>query len=172
MSNIKKLALAGILSALCFIFLFLGSVFQTLDLTSAALGSIVVLIAYVEIGLGRAWGVYAVASLLSLLLLPYKTAAAVFALFAGFYPLTKVFLNKIKPFWLSLTTRILCFNLFLTAMVFAMKFLLMIEDNFFDFGIVLYALGNVTFVLYDMALERMAAYYILKIKPKLFGRKY
>ena len=116
MSNIKKLALAGILSALCFIFLFLGSVFQTLDLTSAALGSIVVLIAYVEIGLGRAWGVYAVASLLSLLLLPYKTAAAVFALFAGFYPLAKVFLNKIKPFWLSLTTRILCFNLFLTAM--------------------------------------------------------
>ena len=81
MRSAKKLALAGILSSLCVVFLFVGSLFQTLDLSAAAIASIIVLIAYIELGKGWSLGVYAVASLLSLLLLPQKTAAAVFAFF-------------------------------------------------------------------------------------------
>ncbi len=172
MNNVKKIALAGILSALCFIFLFVGSIFQTLDLTSAALASIIVLIAYIEIGSGNAWFVYAVSSVLSILLLPYKTSAAVFALFAGYYPIIKVCLNKIKPLWLSFVIRILCFNLVLTAMIFIMNRLLSIEDEFFTFGALIYAMANITFVFYDMALERISVYYLHRIKPKLFGRKH
>lgn len=171
MKGAKKLALSGIFSALGFIFLYVGSIFQTLDLTSAALGSIVILIAYIEVGRNRAWCIYAVTSILSLLLLPYKTAAVVFALFSGFYPIIKVNLNKIKPNWLSITARVLCFNLFLTAMYFVTKHLLEIQDEFFAFRAVIFVMANITFLLFDIALERIAIYYSRKIKPKLFGRK-
>ncbi len=168
MSKAKKIAMAGIFSALCVIFLFIGSVLQTLDLSAAAIASIIVLIAFIELGRSWAWGVYAVVSILSLLILPYKTAAAVFAMFAGFYPMIKVYLNKIRPFWLSLSVRIVCFNILLTLLIFVSKRFFGIEEEFLGFEIILYALSNITFIIYDFALERLSVYYISKIRPKLF----
>ncbi|MBQ4317185.1 MAG: hypothetical protein IJC20_02950, partial [Clostridia bacterium] len=168
MKSSKKVALSGIFSALCVIFLFIGSVFQTLDLSAAAMASIVILVSFIELGKKWACGVYAVASILALLLLPYKTAAAVFALFAGFYPIIKEYLNKIRPFWLSVIARVVCFNIFLTLLIFVSYRFFGIEEDFLGFNIVLYLLANVTFVLYDFALERIAVYYIKRIKPKIF----
>ena len=168
MKSSKKIAFAGIFAALCVIFLFVGSVLQTLDLSAAAMASIVVLVAYIELGKKWSFGVYAVASVLSIILLPYKTAAAVFAMFAGFYPIIKEYLNKIRPFWLSVTVRVISFNVLLTLMVFISLRFLGIEDDFFGFNIILYLLANATFILYDFALERIAVYYLKRIKPKIF----
>lgn len=168
MKKSNKIALSGIFTALCFIFLFIGSIFQTLDLSAAALGSIVIMVAYIELGLGYSLGVYASASILSLLLLPYKSPALVFALFAGFYPILKVFLNKIKSIYVSYALRILCFNLLLSLTVFIATKLLSIEAEYLAFEIILFGLCNVTFIVYDLALERLAIYYINRIKPKLF----
>ncbi|MBR6563653.1 MAG: hypothetical protein IKK70_06930 [Clostridia bacterium] len=168
MKKYGKTAFAGIFTALCFIFLFIGSLFQTLDLSAAALGSIVILIAYVELGTAYSLGVYLSASILSFLLLPYKSAAIVFAFFAGFYPVLKVTLNKIKPLPLSYAVRILCFNVFLTLAILAATFIFHVEAEYLVFEIILYLLCNVTFVVYDLALERVAVYYVNKIRPKLF----
>ena len=172
MKNTKKVALAGIFTALCVVFLFVGSLFQTLDLSAAAIGSIIVLIAFIELGNGWAFGVYAASSVLSMLLLPNKTAAVVFTVFAGFYPIVKVWLNKIKPFWLSYTVRILCFNAMLTAMIFIGKKLLGLEEDYLNFGIIIYALCNVAFIAYDFALERISITYSVKIRSKIFGPKH
>ncbi len=171
MNSTKKLALAGIFSALCVIFLFVGSLFQTLDLSAAAIASIIVLIAYIELGKGWALGVYAVAALLSILLLPQKTAAAVFTFFVGFYPIFKVLLNNIKPLWLSYVARIACFNVFLTLLIFVSTRLLGIEEDFLGFGYVIYGLANLAFIVFDFALERISLVYLTRIKPKLFGRR-
>lgn len=166
----KKIALAGVFSALCFVFLFIGSVFRTLDLSVAAIGSIIVLIAFIELGKGWAFGVYAAATVISLLLLPYKTPAAVFALFAGFYPILKEPLNRIEPKWLSYSARILCFNIFLAALIFAGKSFFKVQDEFMDFGPVIYILANIVFLVYDIALERISVTYVTRIKPRIFGR--
>ncbi len=171
MRSAKKLALAGIFSALCVVFLFVGSLFQTLDLSAAAIASIIVLIAYIELGKGWSLGVYAVASLLSLLLLPQKTAAAVFAFFVGFYPILKVLLNNVKPKWLSYIARIVCFNFFLTVLIYVSTKLLGIEEDFLGFGYIIYGLANITFLVFDFALERISVTYVIRIKPKLFGRR-
>lgn len=168
MKSTKRIALAGIFSALCFVFLFIGSMLQTLDLSAAAIASIIVMVAFIELGKSWALGVYSVASVLSLLLLPYKTAAAVFALFAGFYPILKEPLNRIKPLWLSYIARIAVFNLFLTALIYVSTNLLGIEEDFLAFGWIIYGLCNITFVVYDFAIERLSVYYVSKIKPKLF----
>lgn len=163
--------MAGIFSALCVVFLFVGSLFQTLDLSAAAIASIIVLIAYIELGKGWSLGVYAVASLLSLLLLPQKTAAAVFAFFVGFYPILKVLLNNIRPIWLSYVARIVCFNIFLTVLIYVSTKFLGIEEDFLGFGYIIYGLANVAFIVFDFALERISVVYTLRIKPKLFGRR-
>ena len=172
MKSTKKIALAGIFTALCVVFLFIGSLFQTLDLSAAAVGSIIVLITFIELGNGWAFGVYAAASILSMLLLPNKTAAIVFTVFAGFYPIVKVWLNKIKPFALSFTVRIVCFNAMLTALIFVAKRFLGLEEDYLNFGVIIYALCNIAFIAYDFALERIAITYNIRIRPKIFGRKY
>ena len=163
--------MAGVFSALCVVFLFVGSLFQTMDLSAAAIASIVVLIAYIEPGKGWSLGVYAVSSILSLLLLPQKTAAAVFAFFVGFYPILKVLINGIKPKWLSYVARIACFNLFLTLLIYVSTELLGIKEDFLAFGYIIYGLSNVVFVIFDIALERISVTYISTIRPKLFGRR-
>ncbi len=168
MSKAKKIAMSGIFSALCVVFLFIGSMLQTLDLSAAAIASIIVLVAFIELGRSWAWGVYAVVSLLSLLLLPYKTAALVFALFAGFYPIFKEQLNKIRPLWLSVTARMIFFNLFLTLLIYVSKRFFDINEDFLAFNVILYLLSNVTFFIYDLALERLSVYYINRIRSKLF----
>ena len=171
MSKTKKLAIAGILTALCTVFLFVGSLFQTLDLSTAAIGSIIVMIAFIELGKGWAFGIYAASSLLSMLLLPNKTAAVVFTLFLGFYPIVKVPLNKIKPILLSYAARIAVFNLFLTALIYVATVLIHIEEDYLGFGIVIYAMANTAFILFDFALERMAIYYNIKLRKFIFGRR-
>ena len=171
MKSAKRLAMAGIFSALCVVFLFVGSLFQTLDLSAAAIASIVVLVAYIELGRGWAIGVYAVAAILSMLLVPYKTAAAVFTFFVGFYPILKVTLNAIKPKWLSYAVRILCFNAFLSLLILVSTNLLGIEEDFLGFGFVIYGMANLAFIVFDFALERLSVVYASRIRPKLFGRR-
>ena len=171
MNRTKKVALSGVLTALCFVFLFVGSLFQTLDLSAAALGSLVILVALIELGKGWASGVYFSASVLSIILLPSKSVALVFVLFSGFYPILKEALNRIKPLFLSYFVRILCFNTALSLIIFLSTAFIPENDEMIGFGIVIYLLGNITFLVYDLAIERVALVYIIRIKPKLFGKR-
>lgn len=170
MKNAKKLAFAGIFTALSFIFMFIGSIFQTLDLSASALASLVILVAVIELGKGWAFGVYAASSVISLLLLPDKIPAVVFAFFAGFYPILKTALNAIKPKWLSYAARIALFNLILTAFVIAAERLLT-PDWFGAPRAVVGILANITFVAYDLALERVSVYYSDKLRKMFFGKR-
>lgn len=171
MKKAKKVAMSGIFTALCTVILFIGSVFQTLDLSAAAMGSLIILAAFIELGKGWAFGVYASVSLLSLLLLPYKTPAVVFACFAGFYPIIKAPLNRIKVTALSYLARISLFNIFLTAIIFVTTKLLHIEEDMLGFEVMIYVLGNITFAVYDFALERMASFYVSKLRKVIFKRQ-
>ena len=171
MKNAKKVALSGVLTALCLVFLYVGSLFQTLDLSAAAIGSVVILVAFIELGQKWALGVYASSAVLSLLLLPYKSPAAVFALFAGFYPILKAPLNRIKPIILSYLSRIFCFNAALMLLAFVFKKLFGIEADYAKLEIAIFLLANVTFLVYDFALERIAATYFTRLKPLIFGKR-
>ena len=171
MKKSKKTAVAGVLTALCVIFLFIGSLFQTLDLSAAGLGSIIVLIAMIELGKSWAFGVYVSASVLSLILLPNKSAALIFALLVGFYPILKTPLNKIKPVFLSYLARVAFFNVALSLLIYLSMMFLPNSDDLIGFEIAIYLLGNLTFILYDFALERVAVTYAIRIKPMLFRKR-
>ena len=99
-----RIALAGMLSALAVVILTLGSLVDVVELSAAALASFAVMVAVLELGTGWAVGVFAVSAVLSLLLFPMRIATVTFALFFGYYPVLKVYLDKLRvrpPRWLA-----------------------------------------------------------------------
>ena len=164
------------LCALSVIIMLIGSIFLTLDLSAAAAAGLTVVFAMIELGRKYAFLVYAASSLLALLLLPNKAPAVVFALFAGIYPILKAYLHRIRIKVLSFMAKILVFNLFFSGIIFLGRELLGVREVL---GVpeagymqaVFYALGNLTFVLYDIALDRLVLYYGRKIK-RIFDKNF
>lgn len=167
----KKIALSGILTAVAVIFMYIGALFQVLDLSSAALGSIVILIALIEVGKGYALGIFASSSVLALLLLPSKAPALIFVAFSGYYPILKVYLNMIKPKALSYLARFAVFNGALFLILFAGSRLFGVDVLAEYSGsrmltAAFLTMCEVTFGLYDFALERMVFFYTVKLKNR------
>ena len=158
------------LSALSVVLLYLGSMIELLDLSMAVIASLACIIAVIEYGGSAPWAIYGVTSLLSLILLPNKTPAAVYALFFGFYPILKEKFEK--------RSKILCwvlkevvFNLCLVAMGFATYFLSTTGDNTLlssplFIGILVIA-AEFVFIVYDIALTRLISFYIISIRNRL-----
>lgn len=163
----KSVALAGMLSALAVVFLLLGAMVELLDLSAAAMAALVVMVALIELGRGWACGVYAVSALLSVLLFP-NTATVAFAMFLGYYPVLKVFLDRIKPRLLQYAVKLLCFNAFLLLTFWLIKLLIGVENEWLDGSLwMLFLLGNATFAVFDFALALLAPFYIKKIKNRI-----
>ncbi len=165
----KQVALAGMLSALAVVILFLGSMVELLDLSAAALAALAVMVAVIELGNGKAFGVYLVSSLLSVLLFP-KTASVVFAAFVGYYPVLKVYLDKIRPKVMQFMAKLVLFNVFLALILWITEGLLGLGSDWGSLGKALFLLGNLAFILYDFAIGRLAVFYIVKIKNRIRKR--
>ncbi|MBQ3153894.1 MAG: hypothetical protein IJB88_01560, partial [Clostridia bacterium] len=58
----KAVATSGVLAALAVVILLLGSLIELLDLSAAAMASLVIMVAVIDLGIGYAAGVYAVAA--------------------------------------------------------------------------------------------------------------
>ncbi len=162
----KEVALAGMLTALAVVILFLGSLVELLDLSAAALAALVVMVAVIELGNGKAFAVYLAAAVLSVLMFP-KTASIVFAAFIGFYPVLKVYLDKIPAKAAQYMVKLILFNGFLVLIVWITETLLSLPTDWGSLGKALYILGNVAFILFDFAIGRLAVFYIVKIKNRL-----
>ena len=81
--NTKRLTVSAMLSALSVTLLYLGSFIEVLDLSMAVLASLFTVVMVIEYGKGAPWSVFLVTSALSLILLPQKLPALMYALFFG-----------------------------------------------------------------------------------------
>ena len=162
------MALGGILTGLSVAVMYLGSFIEVLDLSVAVLASLFCIVAVIEINRKWAWGIYAATAILSALLLPNKFPAAVYLLFAGFYPIIKEQLEGgIRSRVLSYAVKLLVFNasfaVILVVTVFVLR--LPLYSGWMLGGLI--ALGNLTFVIYDIALTRLITVYVVTIRPRL-----
>lgn len=157
------------LAALAVVILYLGSLVELLDLSASVLGALAVMVAIVELGKGYAWSVYLVAAVLSVLLFP-RTASIVFAGFVGYYPILKVYLDRIPFRPLQYFCKLGLFNLFLLGLLWLCNTILGTENEWIALGKWLIILGNACFVIYDFALSRLAIFYLVKIKSKMKKR--
>lgn len=166
--NSSKTALGGIVAALSVTMMFLTAVIPTLTYALPAAAGILLMIVVIEIDKRWALGVYAAVSILSVLVLPDKEAAMMYVFFFGHYPIVKALLEgKLQSRVLLWIFKFLIFNVSVVAayMVIIYVFQLPLEDmeEFGKWGVwVLLGLGNVVFLVYDIALSRLVALYMLK----------
>lgn len=168
----KYLTVSAMLAALGVIILMLGSLVDVLDLTVAVLASLLGIYAVIEMGGVYPWLIWLVTSVLSFVLLPQKTPALFYAAFAGFYPIVKEKLERLKK-PICLTLKIVVFHLCLGALVgLAWLFLpgLLDMEGAQWLPAVLYLMSFAGFLLYDFALTQLITYYLVRLR-KRFGIK-
>ncbi len=95
-----------------------------------------------------------------------------YVFFLGYYPILKAIIEKIKQPVLEWILKIISFNC--AVLVVYLIFAKPMGIDFSDFGtlgkygaLIVLGLGNLAFVLYDIAVSKMALVYIWTIAPKL-----
>ncbi len=162
----KRLTLCAVMVALGVVILSIGSLFEVLDLTTSAFAAMLVVLVVIEIGGFWPWLVYASTGLLALLL-PLKLAAAFYLLFAGYYPILKEKIEKLRSRFVQWAIKLAMMNAALTVAILAGKYILMIPETELDFTWMLYPVGNAAFILFDIALTRLISVYVYRWRKKL-----
>ncbi len=169
MKTTQRITFCGVTAALATVVLLL-TVFPYATYALAALAGMALIPAALECG--TRYGVlgYAVTALLSLLLTPDVEAKWLFVLFFGYYPIIQLRLQlwcRVVAAW---AVKLVIFN---TAMVVGFwlltTFMNVPKEEFTIMGMyipwALLALGNIVFVIYDVALTRVTAMYRVRLHP-------
>ena len=130
-ASTRYLAISAVLCALGVILLAVGALFQVLDLSMAVIASFAVILAVIELGGSYPFLIYLVTSVLSLLLVPVKTAPLAYVCFAGFYPMLKAVFERKLARLPCIIVKILVFNVCFALVLFAMLhlFTVLVLDN-------------------------------------------
>ncbi len=164
----KYLTISAMLCALGVVFLALGSLIEVLDITVAVFVSLLGVYAVIEMGGTYPWLIWIVTSLLSLLLLPQKTPAIFYALFAGFYPILKEKLEKrSRP--VCLVCKLAAAHLSLGAIYLVFRIFLPDQLDMGElwwFPLLLYVMYIACFLLYDYALTQLITFYLVRLRAR------
>ncbi len=153
--KIKKMTLGAMLCALCVTLMLLCSVFEIADLSVAGACSIVILFAVLELRGAYPYLMWVVISVLSLLLVPNKFPAVCFALFFGWYPIAKCALDRLRAV-IGWIVKIAVF-LACCGAVYLIETLFITVPEYTQIWLLPPVL--LTFVLFDVALTRLALGY-------------
>lgn len=170
-SRTRRLTMGALFVALGVVLLWLGAVVEVLDLSLAAIASMLTVLGVIEFGGAFPWLVWAVTSVLSLILLPVKFPALLYALFAGVYPMLKAAFERLRPLF-AWPLKLSAFNSALVLLVLLADFVLGLPDTGLGFTLPVFGLANLTFVIYDIALSRLILVYLIKLRSRLrIGKK-
>ena len=161
----KRLSVCALLCALGVTVLYLGSLIELLDACTAAVAALLTVLVTIEYGSRYAWGLYAATALLSLFLLPVKTAAAIYLLF-GYYPILKAYFERMRSPWCHLTKQL--FFLVSDVAAVAVSAWLITGNTVLPWmNAALLALGLLTLNLFDVALTRLITLYLRKYRLRV-----
>lgn len=157
---------SAMLSALGVAILWLGYISQIADLASVAFAATLIVIAQIELGSPWKWLVGAVTSTLALILLPDKLLAIIYIFFGAFYPLIKFEMQKLG-FALGWVLKLIYCNLLLTGVLALANFVFMLPDDEYGFSVLIYLLGNATFIVGDFYISVLTVNYARKLRPRI-----
>jgi len=164
--EIRKFALASLLASVAAVIIIIGGFFEILDLTVSAIASFAVVIAVIELKGKYPYFVYLTAAILSMILMPMRSASIYFLCFLGFYPILKAALVKLNRI-LAWVVKFSAFNTCCIATFFIFKSVLGVADISEKWIVVMLLASNVFFVAYDYALSGIIALYIVKLRKIL-----
>ena len=172
LKSVKKIALGGMIAALCIVLMMLTGLLPMAEFALPALAGVLLIMLVVEISPKWAFLVYIAVAILSLLLAPSKDSAVFFTAFLGWYPIAKSKLENIRKPALEWIWKILIFNFSIGVGLVAAIYLFRLNDymEILQDSVWFLALGwlflNVVFVIYDIALTRLITAYIKWFRPK------
>lgn len=172
-----QIALGGIICALGIVVLMMTGVIPFATYSLPCIAGLLLVVVVVECGSKWAWICYAATSLLAVMITPDREAAIMYIALFGYYPMVKQQLEK----RFSKGTEWICkMGLFNVAVIIAywtainllgMGYLMEEMGEFGQYSLlVMLALGNVIFILYDIAMTRMLSVYIFVLRKKIFKR--
>lgn len=174
MNKSKRIAFSGLVTALSLIALSLSGIFPYAEYTCPALSGILLISIVIEINKRTALLAYFAVSLLGFFIVPNKEAVLLFIALLGYYPIIKSRLEQVKSVITEWILKIVLFNSAAVIAYAAVIYIFKLDEILKAFGelgqygaLIFLALGNVAFVLYDIAITRLIWFYIHKIKPKL-----
>lgn len=170
MKNTKKITLCGMVAAISVVVM-LTSYFPYLTYAIPAVAGLFMIVPLIECGAAWGFGTY-VASAAIVLITGELEAKILYVLFLGYYPILKALIERIKKQAIEWVLKLLCFNAAAVAFYYVSTVLFSISfDDFGQWGkygaLIFLALCNIVFVLYDIGISRMAAYYIFALHDKV-----
>ncbi len=171
MKQSGKVALGGILGALSLVCMLL-TLFPFGTYALPAIAGAVLIPVVIEAGVGTAWMVYGAVALLSLIITPDMEAKVLFVTFFGYYPVLKSQLERMKKYWIEWLIKLGVFNVTMVASYLLMLFVFGLETDTFEIAgfnlpLVFLLVGNVIFVIYDLALTNVISGYFRSIHPRI-----
>lgn len=170
-----NIALGGIVSALCILLMFLVGVFPFFVYAFPMLCSLLICVVFYESGVKTALITYASICVLSLLLSADKESAIIFTALFGYYPIAKIYIDKISYKFLRLLLKLAIFNFtmllsyHILIKIFGVVDLSEIAGEATDLSVLaLLIIGNITFVFYDFAIKRLSDRYLAYWRKHLF----
>ena len=152
-------ALGGMVAALSMVLMFFSALTPVMKLVLPAMAGILLICAVCEMGEGWAFLIFAVVSLLSLLL-PTKAVAIFYIFFLGHYPILKSFIERIKYQPLKWAVKLVVFNICAAAALYLSITFFGFPNTALKYGYLPVALLlSVAFVVYDIALSGLVVLY-------------
>ena len=162
----RQLAVGAVVSALAVVLLYISCLLPTLQLTVIAAAGILSAAVLIECGAARAALVYAAVTVLAFLLLPDKSSALFYALFFGHYPIVKYELERINRPALCWAAKLAVGNVCILLTLWLIS-LFFPEWQFEYAAWIMWLACLLVFVLFDLALTRLIAFYQFRIRPKI-----
>lgn len=177
-STSYKVALGGIISALCLVSMFLTGVIPILSLALPMIAGTLMMIIKVEVSTGWSFLTYTAVSLLSLFVTFDKESSLMFIFLFGLYPILKTFFDKVKLKLVRVLSKLIYYNVSVTIAfqitfkLFGMEELADQMNQYFPHGmLVLLIATNPVFLMYDYVLNNLIDIYYKKLKPKISNDK-
>jgi len=170
MKRNTKITFSAMMAALATAFM-LFSYFPFLTYAIPAIAGLFIMAIVIEIDLK--WAVCAyTASAILVFILAEKESMLLYVAFFGYYPVFKALVEKIRKPLLEWPIKLVIFNGAVLLVYFVLAEFLQIPmddmGQIAKYGVaILLAAANVVFVLYDIAVSRMAMMYMAVFKPKI-----
>lgn len=176
MRHTKKLTLGAMIIALSVLFMMLGYFVEALDLTVAAILSLLMAFVFIELGSPYTYSVWLATSLLGAVFFTGSQVWLTYFLIFGIYPVLKAYIERLpRAAWIFV--KLGFFNVALVLLMLATELILMIPffselpeamaayEFFIKAGFV--AVFNLAFLLYDVFMTVMIRAYFQRLRHRV-----
>lgn len=167
MKKSLQISLAGIITALLVVLLYLGGLVWFLAYVMPVICGLIMIVSISSLGNKISVIVYICSSILSVFLLNDKECALLYALFFGYYPILKQKIDGINSSIIKWILKLLLFNFSVVIVEIICVYLLGIpfDNSFGKLGIIILLLcANLVFVLYERLFGMVLILYDKRIK--------